>query len=131
MPETPDLSQRRILIVDDQDSNVRLLDFALRRGGFTAVTGTTDPRSVAALHTAEPFDLILLDIRMPVMDGFAVLRAVRGLPTGGRVAILVLSADPSHMVPASEAGASGFLSKPFVIAEVLKCVRGMLEAQTA
>jgi len=127
MPQTPDLSQRKILIVDDQESNVRLLDLALRRGGFAAVSATTDPRTVAALHAETHYDLILLDLRMPAMDGFAVLRALRSVAGGERVPILVLSADPSQMVQASEAGASGFLSKPYVLTDVLRCVRGMLE----
>ena len=124
MPQTPDLSQRKILIVDDQESNVRLLDLALRRGGVAAVSATTDPRTVAALHAENHYDLILLDLRMPAMDGFAVLRALRSVAGGERVPILVLSADPSQMVQASEAGASGFLSKPYVLTDVLRCVRG-------
>jgi CheY-like chemotaxis protein len=127
MPETPDLSQRKILIVDDQESNVRLLELALRRGGFTAISSTTDPRTAAALHAEHHYDLVMLDLRMPAMDGFAVLRALRSFEGGARVPVLVLSADPSQMVLASAAGASGFLSKPFVLTEVVRVVRGMLE----
>ena len=129
MPERVDLLQRKILIVDDQESNVRLLEFALRRGGFTAVSSTTDPRTVAAMHAENRYDLILLDLRMPQMDGFEVLRALRTVEGGKRVPILILSADPSQMVQASDAGATGFLSKPFVLTEVLRCVKGMLESE--
>ena len=126
MPEAHDLSQRKILIVDDQESNVRLLEFALRRGGFVAVSSTTDPRTAAALHAEHHYDLVLLDLRMPQMDGFAVLRALRDAENGTRVPVLILSADPSQMVQASEAGATGFLSKPFVLTEVLGCVNALL-----
>jgi len=125
---SPDHSRRKILIVDDQESNVRLLQVALKRGGYTAVSATTDPRTVAALHAEHRYDLILLDLRMPQMDGFEVMRALRGAEREAHVPILVLSADPSQMVHASEAGATGFLSKPFVLKDVLACVRGMLEA---
>jgi CheY-like chemotaxis protein len=127
MPGPSDHSQRKILIVDDQESNVRLLEFALKRGGYTAVSSTIDPRTVTSLQSEHRYDLILLDLRMPAMDGFEVMRALRSTEEGATVPILILSADPSQMVQASEAGANGFLSKPFVLTDVLTCVAGMLD----
>jgi|GEM_PF-1092084 len=117
----------RILIVDDQDSNLRLLEFALRRGGYVAVSSTNDPVEVCALHLEHRYDLILLDIQMPRMNGFEVLAGLRSVVDDVAVPILILTADPAQMVRALEAGATGFLSKPFVLAEVLACVRSMLE----
>jgi CheY-like chemotaxis protein len=127
MPGSTDVFSARILIVDDQDSCVRLLEHTLRRGGYTAVSSTPNPLEVCARHREHRYDLILLDIQMPRMNGFEVLAGLRSAPDDDPVAILVLTADPAQMVRALESGATGFLSKPFVLAEVLRCVGVMLE----
>jgi len=124
MPEPIDLFGARILVVDDQESNVRLLEYALRRSGYLAVSSTTDPLAVSALHRENRYDLILLDLQMPKMDGFEVMEK---LSKEARVPILILSADPAKRLPALEAGAGGFLSKPFLLADVLLLVQVMLE----
>jgi CheY-like chemotaxis protein len=116
MSSSTDPFQSRILIVDDQDSNARLLELALRRGGYLAVTSTTQPVDVCPLHRQNHYDLILLDLQMPRMNGFEVLAALANeLP----VDVLILSADPAQEARCLEAGAKSFLSKPFVLAEVL------------
>jgi DNA-binding response OmpR family regulator len=117
----------RILIVDDSDANVRLLEFTLRRAGYLAVSSTTEPLQVAALHRENPYDLILLDLQMPRMSGFEVLAALADVEEVERVAVLVLSADPSQRLAALQAGAADFLSKPFDLTEVLLRVRRLLE----
>ena len=127
MPGSTDVFRSRILIVDDQESNVRLLEYTLRRAGYVAVSSTGNSMEVCALHGRNRYDLILLDIQMPHMNGFEVLEALPGLEEEDAVAVLVLTADPAQMVRALESGATGFLSKPFVLAEVLMCVRLMLE----
>jgi DNA-binding response OmpR family regulator len=127
MPGSTDVFSARILIVDDQESNLRLLEYALRRGGYLAVTATANPLEVSALHRRHRYDLILLDIQMPRMNGFEVLQGLRSPGKEDSVAVLVLTADPAQMVRALESGATGFLSKPFVLAEVLTCVRLLLE----
>src|SRR6185436_1248071 len=127
MPGSTDVFRARILIVDDQESNLRLLEYALRRGGYLAVSSTANPLEVSALHLRHRYDLILLDIQMPRMNGFEVLQGLRSFGEEGAVAILVLTVDPAQMVRALESGVTGFLSKPFVLAEVLTCVRLMLE----
>jgi CheY-like chemotaxis protein len=85
----------RILIVDDQESNVRLLEFALRRGGYLSVTSTMRGDRVCELHREQPYDLILLDLQMPRMNGFEVLAA---LANEAPVLVLVLSADPRQEI---------------------------------
>lgn len=127
MPGSSDVLQAGILIVDDQDSNVRLLEFALRRAGYVAVASTTDPLRVTELHRQNRYTLILLDLQMPNMNGFEVMEALKNLEDEQRAAVLVLSGDPSQMVRVLEAGASGFLSKPFVLTEVLQRVQQLLE----
>jgi len=112
----------KILIVDDQDSNLRLLELTLRRGGFTSVTTTADPSAVGGLHRDHQYDLILLDLVMPGMDGFEVLAGL----TGARV--MVMSADPRQEARARKAGATDFMGKPFELKDVVSRVTTLLAA---
>jgi len=116
----------KILIVDDQQSNVRLLEHTLRRGGFASITSTTDPRAVAALHRDHRYDLILLDLVMPGMDGFQVMEGLAEIEEYGELPVLVMSADPRQEVRAMQVGARGFMSKPFVLTEVVTRVSSLL-----
>jgi CheY-like chemotaxis protein len=116
----------RILIVDDQPSNVKLLEQTLRRAGYAEVTATTEPRDVAALHQQNRYDLILLDLQMPEMNGFEVMAQLRITKASNPVTILVLSADPSQKPAALEAGAASFFSKPFRLPDVVERVQSML-----
>lgn len=128
VPQPPETSSPRILIVDDQRSNVRLLEQTLRRAGFTEVMATVEPREVAALHREHRYDLILLDLQMPEMDGFAVLEQLQEIRKSDRVTILVISADPAQMPAALRDGADGFLGKPFRLPDVVERVQSMLSA---
>jgi CheY-like chemotaxis protein len=119
MPGSPERFAARILIVDDQESNVRLLAHTLRRGGYVAVSETTCPLEVSALARESSFQLIILDLQMPRMNGYEVMKALKLAGNGPPPSILVMSADPAQMVPALEAGATSFLSKPFVLSDVL------------
>lgn len=126
MPLSTDGDVVKILIVDDQVSNVRLLELALRRAGYTDVASTMDPKQVAGLHLNEHYDLILLDLQMPEMTGFQVMQQLREAEGTPRVVILVISADPALKLAALEAGANDFLSKPFQITDVLGRVRSLM-----
>jgi len=121
-----DSAQSKILIVDDQISNVKLLEFTLRRGGYLDVASTTDPTQIAAMHKENQYDLILLDLQMPVMSGFQVMQLLRAQEGTRRVGILVISADPALAVAALEGGADNFLSKPYLLADVLNNVQLLL-----
>jgi DNA-binding response OmpR family regulator len=116
----------RILIVDDQRSNLRLLEQTLRRAAYVDVMSTIDPREVAALHLQHRYDLILLDLQMPEMDGFEVIAKLQEVKDENPVAILVLSADPAQKKAALDAGADSFMGKPFRLPEVVERVQGML-----
>ena len=81
-----------ILIVDDNPSNVELLREILSHDGYRHVRGETDPRKVPDLCAAEPFDLLLIDIRMPHMSGFDLMERLKPVFDGDHVPMLVLTA---------------------------------------
>lgn len=116
----------RILIVDDQQSNIRLLEHTLRRGGYLAVSSTFEPETVAALQRECHFDLIVLDLQMPRMNGYEVMESL-GDSVSDRPVILVMSADPSQAARVLAAGADSFLAKPYVLADVLARVHLLLD----
>ena len=90
------LTRAKILIVDDQESNVRLLERLLQQAGYTTLQSTTDSRLVLPLFTEFRPDLILLDLMMPHLDGFAVMQALKvHIPAEDYLPILVLTADMS------------------------------------
>jgi diguanylate cyclase (GGDEF)-like protein len=118
-----------ILIVDDQKANVQLLEQMLSNAGYRLVTSTLDPHSVCALHRANHYDLILLDLRMPGMDGFQVMDGLKEIETDGYLPVLAVTAEPAHKLRALQSGAKDFISKPFDLAEVLIRVHNMLEVR--
>ncbi|MBI5534114.1 MAG: response regulator [Deltaproteobacteria bacterium] len=124
-----DILQGRILIVDDQQANVLLLDQILRRAGYASVSSTLESEKVCELHLVNRYDLILLDLQMPGMDGFQVMENLKEVETGGYLPVLVVTAQPSHKLRALSAGARDFISKPFDVAEVLIRVHNMLEVR--
>src|SRR5688572_29742542 len=126
MPETI-LKQGKILIVDDEKANVRLLEFTLEDAGYTNVCSTTDSRQALTLFRSVQPDLVLLDLAMPHLDGFAVMRqlheemAVNPEMADDSVPILVLTADATSGAKhqALKEGAEDFLTKPLDETEVL------------
>ena len=124
-----DIYAAKILIVDDQDVNLRLLEHLLGSGGYTAISSTLDARAVAGLHQRHQFDLIILDLVMPGMSGYEVMDALRPLELEGYLPVLVIAADPDAKMAALEAGARDFISKPFDALEVLTRIRNMLEVR--
>jgi PAS domain S-box-containing protein len=124
-----ELLEARILIVDDQPANVALLEDLLKSVGYTQVFSTMDPTCVAALHRQTPFDLILLDLQMPGMDGFKVMESLQADATGDYVPVLVITAQPDHKLRALKAGAKDFVSKPFDLVEVQTRIRNLIEVR--
>jgi CheY-like chemotaxis protein len=127
--DEPELLSARILVVDDLPANVALLCQMLAGEGYTAVTGITNPRDVAPLHAREPYDLILLDLQMPGMDGFEVMAALKEHEPLGYLPVLVVTAQPAHKLRALQAGARDFVSKPFDVLEIKTRIRNMLEVR--
>ncbi|MBD3610532.1 MAG: response regulator [Gammaproteobacteria bacterium] len=132
-----DLSEQilaaKILIVDDQPANVMLLEKMLSSVGFNFVHSTTDPRTVLDMYQEYHYDLILLDISMPHLNGFDVMELLNQADkdSDDYVAILVLTAqtDRETRIKSLELGAKDFLTKPFDRMEVLNRIRNMLEVR--
>ena len=124
-----DILGARLLIVDDQEANVSLLEQMLREDGYTRVTSTMDPQEVCALHRKNRYDLVLLDLQMPGMDGFQVMEGLKTNEADSYLPVLVITAQPGHKLRALQAGARDFVSKPFDLVEVRTRIRNTLEVQ--
>jgi len=118
-----------VLIVDDQESNVILLTQMLINAGYTRVASTMNPLEVCALHRQNRYDLILLDLQMPGMDGFVVMEALKTNDADAYLSVLVITAQPGHKLRALQAGAKDFVSKPFDLVEVKTRIHNMLEVR--
>ncbi len=129
MISAAEILNANVLIVDDQQSNVLLLEEILRDAGYTRVTSTMDPYTVAALHREHRYDLILLDLQMPGLDGFQVMESLKAIETESYIPVLVITAQPAHKLQALQAGAKDFVSKPFDLTEVKTRIHNMLEVR--
>jgi signal transduction histidine kinase len=129
MVSSSDILNAKILLVDDQEANVRLLERMLRGAGYASIQSTMDSREVCELHRENRYTLILLDLQMPGMDGFQVMERLKEIETGGYLPVLVLTASPDQKLRALKAGAKDFVSKPFDLSEVLMRVHNMLEVR--
>ena len=127
-----ELTDLRILAVDDEESNLLLLRRVLERAGYTQVVATADPTRVPAMFAEQRPDLVLLDLHMPEMDGFELMERLGAAPGDGPgVPILVLTADATHETKrrALSAGARDFITKPLDQIELLLRVRNLLKVQ--
>ncbi|MGG6898987.1 response regulator [Rhizobium sp. BR 315] len=126
------LRRSTILIVDDEPANVALLERLLKREGFTELLTTTQPREALRLFREHPVDLILLDLMMPDLDGFAILETfARLIPEDSYLPILVLTADATLPTRrrALSLGAKDFLTKPFDAIEAVLRIFNLLETR--
>ena len=129
MVSGPDILSASILIVDDQEANISLLEQLLSEAGYTCVASTMNPQEVCALHRKNRYDLILLDLQMPGMDGFQVMEALKTNDADSYLPVIVLTAQPGHKLRALQAGAKDFISKPFDLVEVKTRIHNMLEVR--
>ncbi len=123
----------RILIVDDEPANLKLLDKMLRAEGYTNLVCIADPRQVRDAYRADVTALILLDINMPHLNGYEVMAQLKELGDPLLPPILVLTAQSGRdfLMRALNEGARDFLSKPFDRYELLARVRNLLDAHLA
>ena len=126
------LSRAKILIVDDEPSNVRLLERILEISGCTSVRGITDSRQTLPLYFEFEPDIVLLDLNMPHLDGFAIMQQLKAaIPAEDCVPILVLTADitPETKRRALAGGAKDFVTKPLDHTEVILRIGNLLETR--
>ena len=131
MLDKNDILKAKILIVDDESSNIIVLETALKQAKYSSITSTTDSREAAMLYQELRPDLVLLDLRMPNLDGFEVIEQIKKIEADSYAPILVLTAesDPSTRLKALQVGARDFLSKPLDLSEVLCRIRNILEVR--
>jgi two-component system, cell cycle response regulator len=129
MPSRDEILNAKILVVDDCADNIDLMQEVLRDAGYLDVTSTMLPEQVCPLHRQHCYDLILLDLQMPGMNGFQVMKGLKEIEQGGYLPVLALTAQPSFKIAALEAGARDFISKPFDLLEVHKRIHNMLEVR--
>ncbi|MHB1085742.1 MAG: GGDEF domain-containing response regulator [Thiobacillus sp.] len=118
-----------ILIVDDLETNVLLLEHMLHDAGYRCVTTTMDPHAVCALHRDNRYDLILLDLQMPGMDGFQVMEGLKEIEADGYLPVLAITAQPGLKLRALTEGAKDFITKPFELVETRTRIHNMLEVR--
>ena len=119
----------KLLIVDDRPSDVLLLENILGAEGYGSVDSTLDPVAVCELHRKNHYDLILLDLNMPGMDGFEVMEELKQIEESEDLPVLVITTQPDHWIRALGAGARDFVSKPYKIPELLGHVHLLLESR--
>jgi len=121
-----EVHRSKILVIDDEESGVRLLERILKRAQIENVTSTTDPRVAVSLFQQFQPDLVLTDLLMPHLEnGLAIVEQLRGLISSvDYLPIVVLTADVTKESKrrALAAGATEFLTKPFDVVEVLSLI---------
>jgi CheY-like chemotaxis protein len=119
---------RRVLVVEDNDMNMQLVEYLLEEGGVSIVKATSGEEALTITRTADPFDLILMDIHLPGMDGLTVVREMKGDQRTARVPILALTAhamrgDKDRFL---DAGCDGYISKPIDVKTFLSSIETYL-----
>lgn len=123
----------RILVVDDEPSNLKLLDKMLSSQGYTQLTLVQDPREVLTRYQEARPDLILLDINMPHLDGYQVMAQLKALNDPLLPPIVVLTAQHGrdYLLRALAGGARDFVGKPFERLELLMRVKNLIDVHLA
>lgn len=129
MLNATDILNASILIVDDQEANVTLLELLLGEAGYTNVSSTMNSLEVCALHRKHHYDLILLDLQLPGMDGFQVMEGLKTNAADPYLSVIVITAQPGHKLRALQSGAKDFISKPFDLIEVKTRIHNILEVR--
>jgi len=131
MFDKDEILKARILMVDDEVTNIAVLETVLKQAKYTSISSTTDSREAASLYQKLKPDLVLLDLRMPHVDGFEVIEQIKEIEADSYAPILVLTAesDPATRLKALQVGARDFLSKPLDLSEVLCRIRNILEVR--
>ncbi len=119
----------KILIVDDEPANIRLLKGLLNGKGYACIESITDPRETLESYQEFQPDLVLLDLNMPHLNGLQVLEQINNLDQEYPAPVMILTAqvDRDSRLRALDLGARDFLSKPFDLVELSMRIRNLLE----
>jgi two-component system, cell cycle response regulator len=124
-----DIRNAKILVVDDCADNVDLLVEILHMEGYTCVSSSMDSSQVCTLHAKNGYDLILLDMHMPGLNGLEVMEGLKKIEKDAYLPVLAITGDRSYKIAALEAGARDFISKPYDLLEFKMRIRNMLEVR--
>jgi two-component system KDP operon response regulator KdpE len=120
------MTRKRVLIVDDDPDILLFLRIDLEAEGFDAVLASDGETALRRIEEERP-DLVLLDVMMPVLDGWATLQAISALPRPPRVIILSAKSSTRDKERAQELGADRYITKPFEVRDVVDAIRVVLE----
>ncbi|MBI1803152.1 MAG: response regulator [Ignavibacteria bacterium] len=121
------ITKSSILVADDEDNLRAALSYELENAGYEVTAACDGDEAIAALK-AKKFDLALLDIKMPKMDGMQVLKYIRQEVPGTKVVMLTAYADLRHAIESKKNGADDFMSKPYAIEDLLMTIQRLLNS---
>jgi two-component system cell cycle response regulator len=124
-----DIRNAHILVVDDSPDNVELLLDILQGEGYTRVSSLMDSSQVCTQHAKNDYDLILLDMHMPGLNGLEVMKSLKEIEKNGYLPVLAITGDERYKIAALEAGARDFIAKPYNFLEFTMRIRNMLEVR--
>lgn len=124
-----EIQNAHILVVDDCPVNTELLVEMLNAEGYTRVSALMDSSKVCALHAEHDFDLIVLDMHMPGLNGLEVMKGLKEIEKNGYLSVLAVTGDERYKIAALEAGARDFVTKPYDFLEFSMRIRNMLEVR--
>jgi CheY-like chemotaxis protein len=128
LPEHPRLRDKHVLVIDDDARNVFAISSTLELHGLRVTQASDGRRGIEALRAAPDTDLILMDVMMPGMDGYATMTAVRQMPQFRRLPIIAVTARamPGDREKSLAAGANDYVTKPVDTDELLACMERWL-----
>jgi diguanylate cyclase (GGDEF)-like protein len=124
-----EIHKAKILVVDDCEDNLFMQIEILKMAGYSQISSCKNSSDVLALHVAHAYDLILLDMHMPGMNGLEVMARLREVEKDSYLPVLAITGDRGFKIAALEAGARDFLTKPYDMTEFQMRVRNMLEVR--
>jgi DNA-binding response OmpR family regulator len=129
MVNIADILKARILVVDDDRDAADTVVLTLRSWGYEHVQPCTEPTLVPGLHREAPYDLIVLDLRMPGMHGFQVMEDLKAFERDGYLPVLAVTGDPAQRLTALRLGARDVMRKPLDLDELQLRVRNLVEVR--